>query len=74
VAEGAGVAPAAGLRPVREWTREARAAIFVARGSLARERETIVRQANELGTAVLGEPVTALTVAAVTERVGGERG
>ena len=65
--EGAGPAgPAA-------WATETRAALFVARGRLASEREAVIRQANELGALVLGEPLTAQSAALVARRVE-ERG
>ena len=60
----------AGLAP---WTTETRAALFVARGRLASEREAVIRQANELGALVLGEPLTAQSAALVARRVE-ERG
>jgi hypothetical protein len=69
LAEGAGKAPAPGLDGVARWATEARAALFVARGTLAREREALIRQANELGTAVLGEPLTAQSPSTVASRI-----
>lgn len=55
------------------WATEARAALFVARGRLAAEREAVIRQANELGALILGEPLTAQSAALVARRVA-ERG
>lgn len=52
-----------------DWGSRARAALFVARTGLENEREQIVREAVELGTAVLGEPVYGSTVAAVRRRL-----
>jgi hypothetical protein len=52
-----------------DWGGRARAALFVARTGLESEREQIVREAVELGTAVLGEPVYGSTVAAVRRRL-----
>ena len=69
VAEAASAPPPPGLAGVREWAGTARAALFVSRGGLARERETVVRQANELGAAMLGEPLVAVSAAAVARRV-----
>ena len=69
LAENGGQAPGAGLAGVRAWATQARAALFVARGALAREREGVIRQANELGALVLGEPLTASSAATVTRRV-----
>jgi hypothetical protein len=69
VAGAAGAPPPPGLAGVREWAGTARAALFVSRGGLARERETVVRQADELGAAMLGEPLVAVSVAAVACRV-----
>jgi hypothetical protein len=69
VAEAAGTPPQAGLSGIREWASSARAALFVSRGGLAREREAVIRQANELGAAVLDEPLVAVGAAAVARRV-----
>lgn len=65
----AGAPPAGGLAGVAEWGTRARAALLVARGQLAAERDAVVRQANELGTLVLGEPLTATSAAGVARRV-----
>jgi chromosome segregation protein len=69
VAEAAGARPQPGLSGIREWTSSARAALFVSRGGLAREREAVIRQANELGAALLDEPLVAVSAAAVARRV-----
>jgi hypothetical protein len=69
VAEGAGVEPAAGLDGLLEWAEGARAALFVARGQVSAEREAVIRQANELGSAAIAEPLGAVGVAVVTRRV-----
>jgi chromosome segregation ATPase len=74
LAEAAGVPPQAGLPAVVEWAEGARAALFVARGQLAAERDALIRQANELGTAALGEPLGAASAAVVTRRVEGTTG
>jgi hypothetical protein len=69
LAREAGEPPAAGLAGVSEWGSRAWAALFVARGSLMGEREAVIRQANELGSLVLGEPLTAAGAALVARRV-----
>lgn len=69
LAEQAGAAPSAGLEGVGDWASAARAALFVARGTLAREREGLIRQANELGTILLGEPILASAASDVARRV-----
>jgi chromosome segregation ATPase len=51
-----------------EWTSRARAALFVAAGSLESERERVVREANELAAAVLGEGMYA-SVGLVRQRL-----
>jgi hypothetical protein len=65
----AGAEPEAGLAGIADWGTRARAALLVARGQLAAERDAVVRQANELGTLVLGEPLTATSAAGVARRV-----
>ncbi|MEZ5099799.1 MAG: hypothetical protein R3C15_08410 [Thermoleophilia bacterium] len=64
--------PAPGLGGVAEWAVTARAALFVARGGTARERDEVIRQANELGSVVLGEALASASVATILARV--ERG
>ena len=61
--------PPPGLAGIVEWGSAARAALFVARGSLSSEREAVIRQANELGSRLLGEPRLAATPATVLRRV-----
>jgi hypothetical protein len=68
LAPDAGRAPAPGLAGVTAWASSARAALAVARGGAAAERDAIVRQANELASAVLGEPQAAASAAAVAAR------
>jgi uncharacterized protein YhaN len=65
----AGVRPGPGLAGIAEWGTQARAALFVARGGLAAERDAVIRQANELGSLVLGEPVAASSAAAIARRL-----
>ena len=69
LAERAGVTPAPGVAGVAEWASGARAALFVARAGLGAEREAVIRQANELGALVLGEPLGASSAATVVHRV-----
>jgi chromosome segregation ATPase len=57
------------LSGVVEWAARARATVFVARGGLETERERGVREANELGASVLGEPLSATSVALVRRRL-----
>lgn len=61
--------PAPGLAGVAEWAVTARAALFVARGGAARERDEVIRQANELGSVVLGEQLAGSSVATILARV-----
>jgi chromosome segregation ATPase len=69
LAEQAASEPNPGLEGVVEWGSAARAALFVARGGLSSEREAVIRQANELGSVLLGEPLLAARPAAVVRRV-----
>jgi len=64
-----GEKPGQGLEALAEWGAAAHAALLVVRGGLETERERIVREANELGSAALGEPLGATRVAAVRERL-----
>jgi chromosome segregation ATPase len=61
--------PLPGLPGIVEWGSAARAALFVARGGLSSEREAVIRQANELGSKLLGEPLLAAKPATVLRRV-----
>jgi len=70
----AGAQPEEGLAGIAEWGTRARAALLVARGQLAAEREAVARQANELGALVLGEPLTATSASGVVRRVERELG
>ena len=69
LAERVGDAPAAGLTAIAGWAANALAALFVARGGLASERDAVIRQANELGALVLGEPLTSASPSTVARRV-----
>jgi hypothetical protein len=65
VSESGRAQPGAELSEIVEWGGRAHAALFVVRGGLAVERERIVREAGELGSVVLGEPVAGSSVGAV---------
>ncbi len=67
-----GEKPGQGLDALAEWGAAAHAALLVVRSGLETEQERIVREANELGSAALGESLGATRVAAVRERL--ERG
>ena len=51
-----------------EWASRARAALLLARSGLETQRERVVREANELAAAALGDP-GATSVAGVVERL-----
>lgn len=70
----AAVAPGPGLAAIARWTTDARAALFVARGQLSARRDALIRQANELGSVVLGESLAASSAAVVARRVEREQG
>ena len=61
--------PKAGLDEVAAWGARAGAALFVARAGLEAERERIVREANELASSALGEPLHSTSVALVRRRL-----
>jgi chromosome segregation ATPase len=69
IAEAASHPPGASLDEVAAWATEARAALLVARSNLAAQRDAVIRQANELGSLVLGEPLAAQTPASVVRRL-----
>jgi hypothetical protein len=52
-----------------EWTSRARAALFVAAGNLETDRERVVREANELAAAALGDPSAAASVTLIRARI-----
>lgn len=62
-------APGDGLADVLDWAARAHAAILVARSGLDAERDRIFREANELGSSVLGEPLQSTNVSRVRRRV-----
>jgi chromosome segregation ATPase len=57
------------LEGLPDWTSRVHAALFVVRGQLEQERERLVREASELGGAVLGEAVAGSSVALVRRRL-----
>jgi chromosome segregation ATPase len=61
--------PAGGARRIEEWSSRVHAALFVVRGQLQTERERLVREANELGGAVLGEQLAGSSVSLVRRRL-----
>jgi chromosome segregation protein len=61
--------PEKGLHAVTQWAARAKAALFVARSGIERERDSVVREANELGAAILGEPLMASSVTGVRRRL-----
>jgi chromosome segregation ATPase len=61
--------PGGTLASLEEWGARARAALFVAQGTLETERERIVLEANALGTAVLGESLGGSSVSVIRRRV-----
>jgi chromosome segregation ATPase len=52
-----------------EWASRTHAGLFVALGQLDAERERVIREANELATALLGEPTFGSTPAQALGRV-----
>ena len=52
---------------VAEWGTQVRAALLVARSQVAVERDALVRQANELASNVVGEPVAAMSAAGAAD-------
>jgi hypothetical protein len=61
--------PATGLYGLLDWASPARGELLVAHAALATERDKVVREATELVAGVLGEPLTAIGVAGVRERL-----
>jgi hypothetical protein len=69
LAREAGRRPEPGLSGVAAWASGARATLLVARNAVATERDLVIRQANELGSIVLGEPLIASSAALVAQQV-----
>jgi hypothetical protein len=61
------IPPDASPAQVAEWGTQARAALLVARSQVAAERDALVRQANELASNVVGEPVGAMSAAGAAD-------
>ncbi|HZP73484.1 MAG TPA: hypothetical protein VFA97_08925 [Gaiellaceae bacterium] len=61
--------PGGGPRELADWASHARAELFVTRSQLDLRRDRVIREANELATAVLGEPTFGSTVAQALHRV-----
>jgi hypothetical protein len=62
-------APGDDLEQLTDWASRVRAALFVVRGQLEGERDRLVREANELGGAVLGEELAGASVALVRTKL-----
>ncbi len=61
--------PAPGVEGLLEWAPRARAAAFLARTSVDRQRDTLIREAEEAATSVLGESFAGSSVAVVRQRL-----
>jgi len=61
--------PGETLADVSEWARRVHAALFVVRGQLESERDRLIREANELAGAVLGEQLSGSNVSLVRKRL-----
>ena len=61
--------PDGGLEGASEWASLARGALLLEHSNLVRERETIIREANELTASVLGEPLVSSAVAGLRDRL-----
>jgi len=61
--------PEPGPAGAAAWASRAEASLFVARGGLETERDRVIRQANELAAAALGEPLAASSVSRVREQL-----
>ena len=59
----------AGPTELVEWASRARATLFVALSGVDAERDRIIREANELGTMLLGEPTYGSTPKQVRRRI-----
>jgi hypothetical protein len=57
------------LDRLTEWSSRARAAAFVAKGRIDREREGLIRQANEAAASALGESFGGASLAVVRRRL-----
>lgn len=62
--------PQTGLHGFLDWAARAHGELLVAHAALATERDKVVREATELLSGVLGEPLLGGPVAGVRERLG----
>jgi hypothetical protein len=69
VSESGRTLPEPTLDGLHAWATRVRAALVVVRGQLDVERDRLVREANELGSVVLGEPLAGNSVELVGRRV-----
>jgi hypothetical protein len=61
--------PEPGLDGVAAWAARVRPALLLLQSSTVVERDSIIREANELGSAVLGEALGATSVTGVRDRI-----
>ena len=61
--------PGSSLDELADWGARVHAALFVVKGGLETERERVVREAGELGAAVLEEPPVGASVSLVRRRL-----
>lgn len=61
--------PGAGLDGLLAWTSQAHGALIVEHSGLMRERDAVVREASELLSSVLGDPLAATSVAGLRDRL-----
>jgi hypothetical protein len=69
IPDAAKTAPGGSLAELDDWGGRARAALFVARGTLEGERERVVVEANALAASVVGEEVAGTSVALARRRI-----
>src|SRR6266516_4723976 len=62
-------APAPGIEGALEWASRARGALLLEHAGLVTELDTVVREASELLASVLGDPLTAIAVAGLRDRL-----
>jgi hypothetical protein len=61
--------PDDGLASALEWASRARGALLLDHSNLVREREDVIREANELTASILGEPLVSAAVAGLRDRL-----
>jgi chromosome segregation ATPase len=74
VSPAVGTEPETGLEGVLVWAERAHAALLVGRANLERERDRTLREASELASSALGEPVAVASVATIRRRLERELG